>query len=66
MLDVLEPLVREQYLDFAKCRRFRQTLLCHEASGDRSVGRETIAGFASCRAAGASRARPTSRLRARN
>ena len=22
---------REQYLDFLKCRRFRQTLLCHEA-----------------------------------
>lgn len=22
---------REQYLDFVKCRRFRQTLLCHEA-----------------------------------
>jgi len=28
VLDGLEPLVREQYLDFAKCRRFRQTLLC--------------------------------------
>jgi SAM-dependent methyltransferase len=24
-------LVREQYLDFLKCRRFRQTLLCHDA-----------------------------------
>ena len=23
--------VREQYLDFLKCRRFRQTLLCHDA-----------------------------------
>ncbi len=23
-------LVREQYLDFLKCRRFRQTLLCHQ------------------------------------
>ena len=23
------PVVREQYLDFARCRRFRQTLLCH-------------------------------------
>jgi methyltransferase-like protein len=23
------PVVREQYLDFACCRRFRQTLLCH-------------------------------------
>lgn len=28
VLDALEPLAREQYLDFAKCRRFRQTLLC--------------------------------------
>lgn len=24
-------IAREQYLDFLKCRRFRQTLLCHEA-----------------------------------
>ena len=23
------PVIREQYLDFARCRRFRQTLLCH-------------------------------------
>jgi methyltransferase-like protein/trans-aconitate methyltransferase len=23
------PIAREQYLDFLKCRRFRQTLLCH-------------------------------------
>jgi methyltransferase-like protein len=23
------PVIREQYLDFAGCRRFRQTLLCH-------------------------------------
>jgi methyltransferase-like protein/2-polyprenyl-3-methyl-5-hydroxy-6-metoxy-1,4-benzoquinol methylase len=23
------PVIREQYLDFAYCRRFRQTLLCH-------------------------------------
>ena len=28
VLDSLEPMAREQYLDFAKCRRFRQTLLC--------------------------------------
>ena len=27
VLDGLDPLAREQYLDFAKCRRFRQTLL---------------------------------------
>jgi methyltransferase-like protein/2-polyprenyl-3-methyl-5-hydroxy-6-metoxy-1,4-benzoquinol methylase len=25
-----DPVVREQYLDFARCRRFRQTLLCHD------------------------------------
>ena len=24
-----DPVLREQYLDFAVCRRFRQTLLCH-------------------------------------
>ncbi|HUP96815.1 MAG TPA: methyltransferase regulatory domain-containing protein [Usitatibacter sp.] len=30
VLEQLDPLVREQYLDFAKCRRFRQTLLCRE------------------------------------
>jgi methyltransferase-like protein len=24
-----DPILREQYLDFARCRRFRQTLLCH-------------------------------------
>jgi SAM-dependent methyltransferase len=29
-VDALDPLGREQYLDFLKCRRFRQTLLCHE------------------------------------
>jgi SAM-dependent methyltransferase len=25
-----DVLLREQYLDFARCRRFRQTLLCHD------------------------------------
>ena len=29
-LDRLDLLTREQYLDFILCRRFRQTLLCHE------------------------------------
>ncbi len=24
-----DPILKEQYLDFLKCRRFRQTLLCH-------------------------------------
>jgi len=30
-------ILREQYMDFLKCRRFRQTLLCH---ADRALGRE--------------------------
>jgi len=30
-------ILREQYLDFLKCRRFRQTILCH---ADRSLARE--------------------------
>jgi SAM-dependent methyltransferase len=30
-------LLRDQYMDFLKCRRFRQTLLCH---ADRSLGLE--------------------------
>jgi methyltransferase-like protein/SAM-dependent methyltransferase len=30
-------ILREQYMDFLKCRRFRQTLLCH---ADRSLSRE--------------------------
>lgn len=46
VMDALEPLAREQYLDFSKCRRFRQTLLCHEAVAiDRGIGPERIAGF---------------------
>ena len=28
VLATLDPLTRQQYLDFIKCRRFRQTLLC--------------------------------------
>jgi SAM-dependent methyltransferase len=33
VLDALgdDTILREQYLDFARCRRFRQTLLCHQA-----------------------------------
>src|SRR5205085_10027152 len=30
VLESLDPVVREQYLDFAKCRRFRQTLVCRD------------------------------------
>lgn len=36
VLDALDPVLREQYLDFARGRRFRQTLLCRgEVSVDR-------------------------------
>lgn len=46
VMDALDPLAREQYLDFAKCRRFRQTLLCHEdVAIERRLGPEKIAGF---------------------
>ncbi|MDQ3027217.1 MAG: class I SAM-dependent methyltransferase, partial [Pseudomonadota bacterium] len=46
VLDALEPLVREQYLDFAKCRRFRQTLLCRgEVAVDRRLDPGKMAGF---------------------
>jgi SAM-dependent methyltransferase len=46
VLDSLDPLAREQYLDFAKCRRFRQTLLCHEGVDvDRNVSAQSIDGF---------------------
>ncbi|MEO8677084.1 MAG: class I SAM-dependent methyltransferase [Casimicrobiaceae bacterium] len=30
VLAALDPITRQQYLDFIKCRRFRQTLLCHD------------------------------------
>ena len=37
---------KEQYLDFIKCRRFRQTLLCHrERPLCREIGAERILGF---------------------
>lgn len=46
VLDALDPLAREQYLDFVKCRRFRQTLLCHEGvEVDRRLGPEKVATF---------------------
>ena len=31
ILAALDPITRQQYLDFIKCRRFRQTLLCRDA-----------------------------------
>ena len=46
VLDALDPLEREQYLDFAKCRRFRQTLLCREGVAlERGIGAHSIDGF---------------------
>ena len=46
VLDSLDPLVREQYLDFAKCRRFRQTLLCRgDVPVDRSSGAARVESF---------------------
>lgn len=39
-------ILREQYLDFLKCRKFRQTLLCHrEVQLDRTLKPEQIARF---------------------
>jgi SAM-dependent methyltransferase len=46
VLEDLEPLVRQQYLDFAKCRRFRQTLLCREnVDVDHASGVERVESF---------------------
>lgn len=50
-LELLKPLasnrvLREQYADFVKCRRFRQTLLCHrEAALQTDPLPEKVAGF---------------------
>ncbi|MBI4523611.1 MAG: methyltransferase regulatory domain-containing protein [Deltaproteobacteria bacterium] len=39
-------IAQEQYLDFIKCRRFRQTLLCHDRIGlDRSFNAEPVRHF---------------------
>jgi SAM-dependent methyltransferase len=46
MLEALDPLAREQYLDFVRCRRFRQTLLCHqEVAVTRQLGPEKVPAF---------------------
>jgi methyltransferase-like protein len=64
--DVVENLSRlcddtilyEQYLDFLKCRRFRQTLLCHSSAPlNRQLSGESVTGFYV-----ASPARPKSRM----
>lgn len=39
-------ILKEQYMDFLKCRRFRQTLLCHKGiSLDRSLPPERVKNF---------------------
>lgn len=39
-------ILREQYLDFLKCRRFRQTLLCHREAKVRAQAQaDPVAGF---------------------
>ena len=40
VLSGMDRLSREQYLDFVRCRRFRQTLLCH---ADRAPDRDVVA-----------------------
>ncbi len=38
-----DPILREQYIDFARCRVFRQSLLCHrEISLDRTAPRDRL------------------------
>jgi methyltransferase-like protein/SAM-dependent methyltransferase len=40
------PIEREQYLDFLKCRRFRQTLLCHaDVALNRQLNPSAMRGF---------------------
>jgi methyltransferase-like protein len=47
-----DPLLREQYLDFLRCRKFRQTLVCHrEVALDRdSMPRRVERLYAACEA----------------
>jgi methyltransferase-like protein len=41
-----EPVLREQYLDFLKCRKYRQTLLCRqEVALDRALNPERLTRF---------------------
>jgi len=37
--------LREQYLDFLKCRRFRQTLLCHQEISLKTPAADMLPGF---------------------
>jgi len=46
VLETMDPITREQYLDFVRCRRFRQTLLCHaDVELDRRLTPERIEGL---------------------
>lgn len=46
VLAQLDLLTREQYLDFVRCRRFRQTLLCRaDVALDRDIGPGRFDGF---------------------
>jgi methyltransferase-like protein len=46
VLSQLDPITREQYLDFVRCRRFRQTLLCRAGIAlDREIGVKRLAPF---------------------
>jgi methyltransferase-like protein/SAM-dependent methyltransferase len=46
VLKGFDPLTREQYLDFFRFRRFRQTLLCHDGIElNRNVGLDRIGDF---------------------
>jgi SAM-dependent methyltransferase len=41
-----DPLLREQYIDFARCRRFRQTILCHkDVAINRTIEPELLKGL---------------------
>lgn len=60
-LEQLGPdrLLREQYMDFLKCRRFRQTLLCHrEANVQTEPLTEKITGFLASSAARCTTGKP--------
>lgn len=51
MIGSNDPIAKEQYLDFLTCRRFRQTLLCHQdVAIDRRLKPEPVMGLfvASC------------------
>ncbi len=53
VLEALDPLTREQYLDFVRFRRFRQTLLCHaEVKLERQPGADKVTQFLLAAAAG--------------